>query len=206
SAMLRPATRLPSTSRARGSLPDHALGQVTASHLHGYLVRGPVLPAAALRLSRAGRGPDFHRTLQADGAQAVLGNHDAGRGAHHRVRRLAVARLVQARHRLAPRQDRAGRHPRRLPPVVLAPAARFRRRAQPAWPRLVPLVQRVSGSGADRHGAAGCLQALLTRSSPPRRGGWRRCCKKKFLPWEEWILSWFRAALRSAVAGTSAIG
>ena len=39
---------------------------------------------------------DLARALQADGAQAVLGHHDAGRGAHHRVRRLAVARLVHA--------------------------------------------------------------------------------------------------------------
>jgi lipooligosaccharide transport system permease protein len=40
SAMLRPATRPPSTSRAKGSLPDDALGQVTAPRLHGHLVRG----------------------------------------------------------------------------------------------------------------------------------------------------------------------
>ena len=36
------------------------------------------------------------------------------------------------RHRLAARQDRAGRAARRLPPLVLAPAARLRRRAQHA--------------------------------------------------------------------------
>ena len=41
-------------SRARGfSELTHALGQVAAHHLHGDLVRGPVLPAAPLRLPRA---------------------------------------------------------------------------------------------------------------------------------------------------------
>ena len=46
------------------------------------------------------------------------------------VRRVAVARLVPPRLRLAAREDRAGRAPRRLSPLVLAAAARLRRRAQ----------------------------------------------------------------------------
>ena len=92
--MLRSATRSPSTSRANGSLPDHALGQVAAPHLHGDLVRGAFLPAATLRLPRHDQRPHFARTLQADGAAPLLGDHDPGRGAHHRLRPVAVARLV----------------------------------------------------------------------------------------------------------------
>jgi hypothetical protein len=104
---------------------------------------------------------------------------------HHRLRAVAVARLVPARHRLAARQDRAGRAPRRLSPLVLAPAARLRRGAQHEKRALVPLVQRVPDDRAVRHGAPGCLQALLAISSPPRRGAWNRFCRKKFPPWEE---------------------
>src|SRR5207247_7623 len=129
SSMLAPATPSPSCSPAAASPPD-ALGQVPPHHLHGDLVRGTVLPAAALRLSRDGRGHGLARALQAHGAQALLGHHDSRRRAHPRLRGLAVARLVPRRRELATREDGARRAARRLPPVVRHAAARFRRRPQ----------------------------------------------------------------------------
>ena len=109
--MLSSASTSPPCSRAAvcSSRRCHALGQIPAHRVHGDLVRGPVLPAAAVRLPRAGERRAVARALQGDGAQALLGHHDARRGADHRVRPVAVARLVPRRGRLAARQARAGR-------------------------------------------------------------------------------------------------
>src|SRR5688572_21344373 len=73
---------------SRFTAPD-ALDQVPPPRFHGDLVRGVVLPAAPVRLSRDGRGRGEPRALQGDGAQALLRHHDAGRRAHHRVRPVA---------------------------------------------------------------------------------------------------------------------
>src|ERR1051326_3077047 len=93
--MLRPVTswrsRSPAADSRNGELS--ALGQILPPRLHGDLVRRALLSAAAFRLPRHVRGPRLPRALPADGAQALLGHHDPGGGAHHRARPVAVAPL-----------------------------------------------------------------------------------------------------------------
>src|SRR6266850_911239 len=93
-----------------------ALDQVVSRHLHGHLVRGAVLPAAAVRLSRDERGPAEHRTFQDHGAQAVLRHHDAWRRIDLAVGRVVVAGIRLSRW-LAGCQAGAGRGAGRLPSV-----------------------------------------------------------------------------------------
>src|SRR5688572_14164313 len=117
--MRSPATRSPSTSRV-GASPPNALGQVLPPDFHGDLVRGSLLPAAAFRLPRRRAGPDIAGALQAHGAPALLGDHDAGGRSDDLVRRLVVARLVPRSCELVSCQSRAGCASRGVPPLVLA--------------------------------------------------------------------------------------
>lgn len=143
---------------------SYALDKIITYHFHGDLVCWVVLFTPTICLSCHVYGSGEHRSIQSDGAQALLWHHDPWRIADDHFWYMVVAGLWFFRG-VAAYQAGTGRVIGCLPPLLRKVADRFQKQSQPARPRVLPLVQRIAGAGiiCDRHTGRG--QALLIEQS-----------------------------------------
>src|SRR5882672_7248778 len=144
--------------------PSYVVVQGIARRLHGHVVRGPVLSAAPVRLSRRGERHRRARALR-DHGTALVRDHEPGRSAYTRLwARDAVARAGVSRFCVAAHQAGAGCATGPLPCVVLPPDAGTRG-GEGALATLVSMVQRGPGAAADRnrHSCGAQTRLRLTR-------------------------------------------
>src|SRR6266480_2058898 len=145
---------------ALGTIRRDAVAESLPRGVRGHLVRGAVLPAAAVCLPRGDERAGRAGALRGDGAAAVF-HHDPGRAARGAVRRRHARRRARVPGPgLDACEAAAGRGAGRLPRLVLPTDAGAARGREPPLAALVSPVQRVTGAAAGRDRGTRGRQAL----------------------------------------------